>query len=121
MDFLENENYPLASIKRLRENNHNVDSVLEDAPGAKDHEILTRAQQEGRIVLTFDRDYGELIYRQSIPAPPGIVYFRFNPATPLEPANILLELLSMEKVSLLGRSTVVERKRVRQRLLPIQC
>lgn len=81
---------------------------------------MPSAQKEGRIVLTFDRDYGELIYRQSIPAPPGIVYFRFNPATPLEPANLLLELLSMEKVSLLGRFTVVERKRVRQRSLPIK-
>ena len=81
---------------------------------------MTRAHKEKRVILTFDRDYGELFYRKDIPAPPGIVYFRFNPNNPLEPTNMLLELLSMEKIGLLGRFTVVERKRIRQRLLPIK-
>ena len=49
----------------------------------------------------------------------GIIYFRFDPATPLEPANILLELLGMEKVSIIGKFTVVDRKKIRQRLLPV--
>ena len=61
MNFLANENFPLLSIHQLRNAHHDVASVIEDTPGAKDHEVLTRAQKEKRIVLTFDRDYGELL------------------------------------------------------------
>lgn len=118
MNFLANENFPLASINRLRNANHNVASVLEDSPGARDHEVLSRAQREKRIILTFDRDYGELLYRQNLAGPSGIAYFRFDPATPLEPAEILLELVAMEGISLTGKLTVVERKGIRQRPLP---
>ncbi len=120
MDFLANENFPLGSIHLLRDAKHDVASVIEDAPGAKDREVLTRAQEEKRIVLTFDRDYGELLYRQGLSAPPGIVYFRFDPATPVEPAEMLLGLLKMEEVSLIGRFTAVERTRIRQRSLPVE-
>ena len=120
MDFLANENFPLTSIKRLRAASHDVASVVKDNPGAIDAEVFAHAQREKRIVLTFDRDYGELLFRQSLTAPPGIVYFRFQPATPHEPADILLELLNMEGVSLMGKFTVVGRRRIRQRSLPIR-
>ena len=87
MKFLANENFPLASVRRLRDAHYDVASVTEDAPGITDHEVLTRAQQEGRIVVTFDRDYGELLYRKNFSATMGIVYFRFHPYSPLEPAR----------------------------------
>lgn len=41
----------------------------------------------------FARDYGELIYRHKVFIPAGLVYFRFNPATPEEPADILLNII----------------------------
>jgi predicted nuclease of predicted toxin-antitoxin system len=78
MKFLANENFPLASVRRLRDAHYDVASVTEDAPGITDHEVLTRAQQEGRIVVTFDRDYGELLYRKGFSATMGIVYFRLR-------------------------------------------
>jgi predicted nuclease of predicted toxin-antitoxin system len=62
MNFLANENFPLFSIRLLRTAGYNVASVIEDTPGAKDHDVLKRAQKEARILLTFDRDYGELVY-----------------------------------------------------------
>lgn len=68
------------------------------------------------MVLTFDRDYGELIYRvvRSSP-PPGVVYFRLDPLTPEELARQLLVLLGQKAISLEGKFTVLERGRVRQR------
>ncbi len=55
---------PLESIRRLRLAGYDVRAVIEESPGAKDRELLIRAAEESRIVLTFDRDYGELVYRQ---------------------------------------------------------
>ena len=80
-------------------------------------DILKRAHKENRIVLTFDRDYGELIYRHGLFIPNGVVYFRFDPATPEEPAEILSKVLKEGKVSILRKFTVIERDRVRQRIL----
>jgi len=117
MDFLVNENFPLCSIKLLRKAGHNVASVIEETPGAKDLDVLKRACREKRIVLTFDRDYGELIYRHRSFIPSGVVYFRFDSSTPEEPAKILLKVLKEGKISILGKFTVIERDRVRQRSL----
>ncbi|MGK7926452.1 MAG: DUF5615 family PIN-like protein [Spirulina sp.] len=63
MQFLANENFPRMSILRLRELGYNVASCSEDAPEAPDEDVLARAVREERFLLTFDRDYGELIYR----------------------------------------------------------
>ena len=63
MFFLANENFPLTSIRILRDAGYNVESVLEKNPGAKDSEVLKEAKKEKRVILTFDRDYGELIYK----------------------------------------------------------
>lgn len=117
MDLLANENFPVFSIKLLRDAGHNVISVIEETPGAKDEAVLKRAHDENRTVLTFDRDYGELIYRHKSLTPAGIVYFRFNPARPEEPAEILLNALEKGKVSISGRFPVIERDRIRQRTL----
>lgn len=115
MNFLANENFPLNSIKLLKNAGYNVASVIEDTPGAKDHDVLERAHAEKRIVMTFDRDYGELIYKHKLLAPDGVVYFRFDPSTPEEPAKILLDIIERGKTSLSGKFTVVERGRIRQR------
>jgi predicted nuclease of predicted toxin-antitoxin system len=93
MRFLANENFPLASIRRLRQAGYDVIAIIEEMPGAKDMLVLTRARQEQCILLTFDRDYGELIYRQRQPVPVGVIYFRFEPVTPEEPADRLVTIL----------------------------
>ncbi|MEH2417815.1 MULTISPECIES: hypothetical protein [unclassified Nostoc] len=53
-----------------------------------------------------------------MPSPVGVVYFRYFTATPEEPAEDLLRLLSIEGISLEGSFTVVERTQLRQRPMP---
>lgn len=118
MRFLANENFPLISVNCLREAGYDITSITENSPGIADAEVLVRAADEERIILTFDRDYGELIYRMGMSSPMGVVYYRYNPLTPEEPAQDLLRLLSLEGISLEQKFTVVERNQVRQRPLP---
>jgi hypothetical protein len=73
---------------------------------------------EERVILTFDRAYGELIYRLRLRSPRGVIYLRFRPHTPEEPASILLNLLQTEGLQFEERFTVVERDQIRQRPLP---
>ncbi len=93
-------------------------SITEDSPGIKDQEVLRRAVTEKRVILTFDRDYGELIYKRKLPVPEGIIYFRFDPVTPEEPGEYLCKLLKIYGAFWKGKFTTVERGRIRQRALP---
>jgi predicted nuclease of predicted toxin-antitoxin system len=118
MRFLANENFPLPSVHRLRVSGYDTLAVVEELAGAKDSEVLARAADEGRIVLTFDRDYGELIYRLGLPSPAGLVYFRLDPLTPEEPAELLIQIVTVSNLSLEQKFTVLDRGQVRQRPLP---
>jgi len=91
MQFLANEDVPVASIHRLRAAGYDAVSVIGESPGVKDESVLSRAHAEQRIILTFDRDYGELIYRRRLPTPAGVADFRFVPTTSEEPAERFIE------------------------------
>jgi predicted nuclease of predicted toxin-antitoxin system len=116
--FLADENLPLPSVRLLSAARHDIAAVVQDSPGVTDETVLERAVREARVLLTFDRDYGSLLYQRGLLAPGGIVYFRFVPFSLEEPAEYLLALLERSELSLLGMLTVAERDRVRQRPLP---
>lgn len=118
MRFLADENVPLPSITLLRQSGHNVLAVSEDLSGAADAAVLERAVVEQRILLTFDRDYGELIFRQGLPAPPGVVHLRVLLQTPAETAEVVLALCAQDELTLIDHYTVVDPPRIRQRPLP---
>lgn len=117
MRFLADENFPRSSVVRLRDAGHDVAFVAEDSPSMGDPDVLDRAIREGRILLTLDRDYGELVYRRGLSAPPGVLYFRFTEAEQTY-AERLLQMLSAGDVPIIGHFTVLTRTAYRQRLLP---
>lgn len=49
MRFLANENVPLASVNLLRQAGYEIAAIIQDSPGAKDLDVLTRAANEQRI------------------------------------------------------------------------
>lgn len=76
MQFLANENFPLDAVEAVRKIGHDVIWIRTDAPGSKDPDILQRAVSEQRILLTFDKDFGELAFHFGLRATCGIVLFR---------------------------------------------
>lgn len=117
MRLLADENIPLASIQALRAAGHDVRAASETMARPLDREVLARAGAEGRVLVTFDRDFGALAFKRGVSAPAGIVLLRFVPVTPDEPATILLDLLSDSGLTFSRKFTVVDRERVRQRSL----
>lgn len=89
-----------------------------ESPGISDEAVLERAVREKRILLTFDSDYGDLLYRRGLQPPEGVIYLRLIPTSPEEPAEYLLSLLEQPVIPVLGVFTVAEKDRVRQRPLP---
>ncbi|MGL5034589.1 MAG: DUF5615 family PIN-like protein, partial [Microcystaceae cyanobacterium] len=78
MRFLANENFPLDAVEALRQNGHDVVWIRMESPGISDPEVLSHAQAENRILLTFDKDFGELAFRSKLPASVGIILFRIK-------------------------------------------
>ena len=74
---LVDENLHVLTAELLRNAGYDVSSVLEISPGVSDAEVLARAVAERRILVTLDKqDFGGLIYRDRLPAPPGVLVFR---------------------------------------------
>lgn len=115
--FLANENVPFAAIRKLQDEGFDIVSVSADFPSIKDEAVILVASAEKRIIITFDRDYGELIFKRKIDAPSGVIYFRMQNFQPEEPAEILLNLLSSQNIRFEGFFTVISEKNIRQRKL----
>ena len=67
MRFLANENFPRAAVAALEAAGHDVVWVRTAAPGASDRQVLAWAEREERILLTFDKDFGELARVAGLP------------------------------------------------------
>ena len=117
MRLLADENIPIASVMALRIAGHDVYSASESEAGAFDEVLLARAHAEDRLLITFDRDFGDLAVRQSRAAAGGIILLRLVPKSAGEVSTLLTELLSRTDVKWAGRLSVVDREHVRQRPL----
>ncbi len=115
MDFLANENFPYPSITLLREKGFNVTSVLEEYSGISDTEVIDLAIKKDLIILTFDKDYGEIIFKHGKLNPPAVVFFRFKGETPEDAGKGLLTIIENESFQLQKKFTVFERENIRQR------
>lgn len=116
MKLLANENVPLESVRQLRNSGHDIVSISEQSPGIADEDVIRISRKENRIILTFDRDYGELIFHRGLMKPAGILYLRFLPGNPSEVAAYISQLLE-DGITLQGRFTTADRARVRQTML----
>jgi predicted nuclease of predicted toxin-antitoxin system len=68
MRFLANENFPGAAVSTLRGAGHDVVWLTTAAPGTSDPDVLGWAARDARILLTFDKDFGELAHASALPA-----------------------------------------------------
>lgn len=80
MRILANENVSGAIIRRLRAGGHDVLSAKESMRGQTDRAILERAQKEERLILTHDKDFGELAFGWGLPSSSGIILLRLTGA-----------------------------------------
>lgn len=117
MKFLADENFPLSAILLLRESGFDVASIAETHAGLQDVEVLELALAEGRTLLTFDKDFGELAFGRNLPASSGVILFRTASLMPEECAAIALATLRTS-VAWAGHFCVVDAGKIRITALP---
>lgn len=78
MNFLLDESAELRLAAFLTEQGHDVTAIARDYPHAlSDRQVLAIAQQEQRVLITNDRDFGDLIFRERLPHC-GVIFFRLR-------------------------------------------
>jgi predicted nuclease of predicted toxin-antitoxin system len=117
MRWIVNENVSGTVIRALGERGHDVLSVKESLRGSADAEILARAQADQRVLVTHDKDFGELAFRFGLPAACGIILFRLSGADPASDNRRVLEVLQ-SSVDWTGHFAAATEDRVRIRPLP---
>ncbi|TYQ25704.1 hypothetical protein PseudUWO311_14715 [Pseudanabaena sp. UWO311] len=116
MNFLANENFPFDAVEALRKDGHDVAWIRVDSPGISDPEVLSRAQAEKRILLTFDKDFGELAFRSKLPATTGIILFRIKAPSGTVVAEKVARVIAMRD-DWYGHFSVIEDDKIRMRVL----
>lgn len=116
MRILADENISRSVATLLREAGHDVAAVGESMRGATDIEVLTQTQTEGRLLLTYDKDFGELAFRVSLPASSGLVLLRLSQAAPAAEAVVVCAVLE-SRADWSGHYAVVEMDKIRMRPL----
>ena len=116
MRFLANENFPGAAVTALEAAGHDVVWVRIAAPGTTDPDVLAWAAREQRILLTLDKDFGELARGSALPHTCGVVLLRTPMSRPSDVGQRLADLITARDDSA-GYFSVIEPGRVRMRPL----
>lgn len=91
---------------------HEVFSVFDDAPGMSDTEVIRQAHEEGRILITNDKDFGEKVHRGQFPHC-GIVLLRLDDERSQNKIAVLRRLLDEHSDRLRNRFVVATAEQVR--------
>lgn len=114
MKFLANENVPRASSEYMTVQGYDIVHIGLVSPSISDEEVMALAIEEDRIIITFDRDYGILVFRNGY-KPPGVIYLRIQDYSPSYPGEFLHSVISMNTFTFEGHFTVIDEKSIRQR------
>jgi hypothetical protein len=114
MRFLANENFPGTAVAALITAGHDVVWVRDAAPGMGDPDVLAWAAREERILLTFDKDFGELARASALPHTCGVLLFRVPMPNPGDVGSRLSGLIA-SRDDWAGNFSVIESSRIRMR------
>lgn len=96
----------------LREQGHDVVYIGDDASGIRDIEVIESAVSERRILITNDRDFGDMIFRSHLPHA-GVVLLRLRNERPSSKIAVLDRILTEYSESLADNFVVATEHLVR--------
>jgi predicted nuclease of predicted toxin-antitoxin system len=114
MDLLEDESIDKPIVDRLRQDGHNVLYVAEFDPSIDDTAVLYRANKQDALLITADKDFGELVFRQEL-VHRGVVLVRLVGLPPHTKAGIVSAVFADRADELLNAFSVISPGRVRIR------
>lgn len=112
MKFLVDECIGPTVAEWLKQNGYNVISIYDDLQGIDDNMVLEKALLENRVLITSDKDFGEIIFKNN-KQHCGVILLRLINEKPINKIVILKNLLQNYHQDILGNFIVVTEKTVR--------
>ncbi len=112
MKLLADECVEKSIIKHLKDNGFEISSIAELMPGASDTSIIEFAKKERTVLLTADKDFGELIFRQG-KLTHGVILIRLHGLSSMKKSRIILDILHEHQGKLVGSISVIEPTQIR--------
>jgi predicted nuclease of predicted toxin-antitoxin system len=116
MKFLADENMDAPIVERLRQDGHSILYVVEMSPSIDDDTVLDLANQESAILLTADKDFGELVFRLRRIST-GVVLLRLAELLMGAKIEIVSTMIREHQSELWGAFTVLSPRSLRIRKL----
>lgn len=117
MRLLADENIAGAVIRELRLRGHDVLSVKEELRSQRDEVVLARAAADRRLLITHDKDFGELALQWGLPTDCGILLLRLPVPASESGLRRLVDLVE-SRVDWTGHLTVATEDRIRMKPFP---
>ena len=112
MRFLGDESCDFSVVKALRKAGYDVLCVSEISPRADDTDVIKRAVQQKRILLTEDKDFGQLVYAHGQKTP-GVVFLRFPTSARRDISKDIVDPVKQQGENLIGCFTTVQPGKIR--------
>ena len=117
MRFLVDESAGASVADHLRAQGHDAVSVAESMPQAEDSAILSTAFSQGRIVVTNDKDFGDLVFRSG-QAHAGVLLLRLHDESATNRVRVVEAVLQQASQHLPGNFVVATERHIRIRSRP---
>ena len=114
MNLLADESVDRQIVERLRQDGHAVQYIAEMEPGISDEIVLDLAYQEADVLLTADKDFGELVFRQGR-LTSGILLVRLAGLSAMRKAEIAAAAVDQHSAELPGAFAVLTARSFRIR------
>jgi predicted nuclease of predicted toxin-antitoxin system len=106
MKFVADESVDAPIVYKLRENGHHIFSIAEELAGINDESVIRIALEKNCILITQDKDFGELVFKLN-KAHEGVILLRLTGLSPLVKAELTFKVILQHRHKLLGAVTVV--------------
>ena len=114
MRFLADEGVDRQIVEHLRQDGHDVAYVAEMSPGIVDEAVLTQSRDTASVLITADKDFGELVFRRR-QATTGVLLVRLSGLTPTTKASLVSAVVREHTHELLGAFAVLSPGNIRIR------
>jgi predicted nuclease of predicted toxin-antitoxin system len=115
MNLLADESVGTQIVERLRKDGHAVSYIAEMAPGISDETVLQNANEQEATLLTIDKDFGELTYRQKL-IHRGVVLIRLAGLSNQTQAELVAQALRERGAEFVNAFTVISPGMIRVRI-----
>lgn len=114
MIFVCDEGVDRSIVEQLRSDGHNVTYIAELSPSVPDDEVLREANVRGAVLVTADKDFGELVFRLG-QLSTGILLIRLHDLTTQDRASLVAAVVLDHGAELTGAFSVLSPTKLRIR------